>query len=228
MSKTTVAVLLVVGAILGHCYVSDNSYNKGYDEGYSEASYVAEEQIEEAAQEWYNEGYNEGYDDGYDTVYDHEIFEKEFTEYWEVARAEGKEEGIAETITQWQQKLSDSNAAWEKKVSEAYEKGKKEGLSQGETTGYNNGYNKGYSKGETDGYNKGYNAGYAAAPKSTVSSSSNVKQPSYSTSSQSTTVYVTKTGSKYHRSGCSYLKSKIAISLSNARAQGYTACSRCY
>lgn len=41
-------------------------------------------------------------------------------------------------------------------------------------------------------------------------------------------VYVTRTGSKYHRSSCRYLrKSKIAISLSSARAYGYTACSVC-
>ncbi len=43
------------------------------------------------------------------------------------------------------------------------------------------------------------------------------------------TVYVTNSGTKYHRSGCSYLShSKIAISLSDAKAQGYTPCSRCF
>ncbi|MEA4895137.1 MAG: MBL fold metallo-hydrolase [Oscillospiraceae bacterium] len=42
------------------------------------------------------------------------------------------------------------------------------------------------------------------------------------------TVYVTKTGSKYHLDGCRYLsKSKIAISLSDAKSQGYTPCSVC-
>lgn len=42
------------------------------------------------------------------------------------------------------------------------------------------------------------------------------------------TVYVTKTGAKYHTGSCSYLrKSKIAMSLSDAKAAGYTACSRC-
>ena len=41
-------------------------------------------------------------------------------------------------------------------------------------------------------------------------------------------VYITKTGSKYHRGSCSYLKqSKIGITKSDAIAQGYTACSRC-
>jgi hypothetical protein len=42
------------------------------------------------------------------------------------------------------------------------------------------------------------------------------------------TVYVTKTGEKYHLGSCSYLRqSKIAISLSDAKSQGYGACSRC-
>lgn len=42
------------------------------------------------------------------------------------------------------------------------------------------------------------------------------------------TVYITKTGEKYHSNGCQYLsKSKIAISESKAIAQGYTPCSRC-
>jgi hypothetical protein len=44
----------------------------------------------------------------------------------------------------------------------------------------------------------------------------------------SQTVYVTKTGKKYHSEGCSYLsKSKISMSLSDAKSSGYTACSRC-
>jgi len=42
------------------------------------------------------------------------------------------------------------------------------------------------------------------------------------------TVYVTKTGKKYHLDGCSSLaKSKIPISLSDAKARGYTPCSVC-
>jgi hypothetical protein len=42
------------------------------------------------------------------------------------------------------------------------------------------------------------------------------------------TVYVTKTGTKYHRAGCSYLRSSsIATSLKDAKAR-YTACSRCH
>ncbi len=43
------------------------------------------------------------------------------------------------------------------------------------------------------------------------------------------TVYITRTGSKYHRYGCQYLRqSCYSMSKSNAQAQGYTACSRCW
>ena len=43
------------------------------------------------------------------------------------------------------------------------------------------------------------------------------------------TVYVTRTGSKYHESGCRYLSdSKIAMSLSDAQARGYSPCSVCH
>lgn len=42
------------------------------------------------------------------------------------------------------------------------------------------------------------------------------------------TVYVTRTGSKYHRGGCRYLRqSKIAMSLAAAKAAGYTPCKVC-
>ena len=42
------------------------------------------------------------------------------------------------------------------------------------------------------------------------------------------TVYVTNTGSKYHRNGCQYLsKSKISTSLDSALTLGYNACAVC-
>ena len=45
----------------------------------------------------------------------------------------------------------------------------------------------------------------------------------------SQTVYITKTGKKYHNYGCRSLrKSCISISKSNAQAQGYTACAICW
>ena len=42
------------------------------------------------------------------------------------------------------------------------------------------------------------------------------------------TVYVTKTGEKYHRDGCSSLRrSRIAVSLKEAVERGYGACKIC-
>ena len=42
------------------------------------------------------------------------------------------------------------------------------------------------------------------------------------------TVYVTKTGKKYHLATCRSLsKSKIPLSLKDAKAKGFTACSIC-
>lgn len=43
-----------------------------------------------------------------------------------------------------------------------------------------------------------------------------------------TIVYVTRTGAKYHRDGCSSLsKSKIEITIKEAKDQGYGPCKRC-
>lgn len=42
------------------------------------------------------------------------------------------------------------------------------------------------------------------------------------------TVYITKTGERYHRGSCGTLrKSKIAKALSEAKAMGYTPCGLC-
>ena len=42
------------------------------------------------------------------------------------------------------------------------------------------------------------------------------------------TVYITETGKKYHSGGCRHVKkSKIAIDINDARAQGYEPCSVC-
>ena len=41
--------------------------------------------------------------------------------------------------------------------------------------------------------------------------------------------YVTSSGTKYHRAGCSYLKkSKTQMTISEAKSCGYSPCSRCY
>ncbi len=45
---------------------------------------------------------------------------------------------------------------------------------------------------------------------------------------QTYTVYITRTGEKYHEEYCRYLKSsKIPIELNDAKARGYTPCKVC-
>lgn len=105
---------------------------------------------------------------------------------------------------------------------------------------YNDGFHDGYSEGYNVGYDDGWNTGYtnyqsgasrtfpnqAITPRATPQPT---QIPSRSTATVSETVYITNTGTKYHRSGCSYLsQSKIAISLNDAKARGYTPCSRCW
>ena len=54
-----------------------------------------------------------------------------------------------------------------------------------------------------------------------------LKLPALDETPQAVTVYVTRTGKKYHRGSCSYLRrSKIPISLADAKL-GYGPCSRC-
>jgi competence protein ComEC len=63
-----------------------------------------------------------------------------------------------------------------------------------------------------------------------VSSVAPAQQPSPQQQPQTKeqTVYATRTGKKYHRATCRYLsRSKIPVSLKDAKAQGLTACSVC-
>ena len=53
--------------------------------------------------------------------------------------------------------------------------------------------------------------------------------PQHQVQTKEQTVYVTKTGKRYHRDGCRYLAhSKIPVSLKDAKANGYTACKVCH
>lgn len=45
--------------------------------------------------------------------------------------------------------------------------------------------------------------------------------------SKEETVYITRTGKRYHREGCFYLKSIIPIERQNALKNGYTPCKVC-
>ncbi len=74
--------------------------------------------------------------------------------------------------------------------------------------------------------NKGLWGMETASPAST--SVTSTPESSQQTDQQTKTVYVTKTGSKYHAAGCRHLsKSQIPMSLSDAIASGYSPCSVC-
>lgn len=54
------------------------------------------------------------------------------------------------------------------------------------------------------------------------------KEPPSPSGPGQVTVYITRTGEKYHRAGCRYLsKSMIPMALQTAKARGYTRCSVC-
>jgi len=124
-----------------------------------------------------------------------------------------------------------SAAICARKESEAYERGYSDGYEAGLADGYENGY--------STGENKGYLTGYAARGRiesarqssspstaeilSKYGLSESVQQPT------TQTVYITDSGTKYHRDGCQYLRnSKMPISLSTAKERGYTPCSKCW
>lgn len=48
-----------------------------------------------------------------------------------------------------------------------------------------------------------------------------------SASNDDTIVYITRTGKRYHRDGCPYLRSRIPIKKSEAIKRGYTPCGKC-
>lgn len=74
-------------------------------------------------------------------------------------------------------------------------------------------------------YNGASNVSNNSNPSTNSSTVNNTPAPAPTTDNQSTTVYVTKTDKKYHRDGCSSLRrSKIPMSLQDAKNSGYTPC----
>lgn len=125
-----------------------------------------------------------------------------------------------------------ANYSYNAGQSAGYSDGYAVGHDAGEVAGYNSGYSEArsdlaseYDDSYSDGYSEGYTDGYGDCLYDY-----DIDDPDYaSPKTTEETVYITTSGSKYHRSGCSYLsKSQIAISLSDAQSRGYTACSRCF
>ena len=121
---------------------------------------------------------------------------------------------------------------------ERYDLGHDAGYDQGYDEGYDAGYDEGYQLGKEKTLEKAAaeeaesrtsgGGGGASGAVSKPQSSASESTPDWGADYQSGTVYITDTGSKYHRSGCRYLsKSCHPISLSAAKASGYTACKVC-
>ena len=115
------------------------------------------------------------------------------------------------------------------------------GIQKGTEDGYNKGYAEGIESGKEAGYNNGYVIGYSQAKKDSVQPGSKLTEqqkaiadqyrPSEAdlAKKQNVMVYITVSGSKYHKNGCQYLRSsKIAINKNTAIARGYSACSVCW
>ena len=111
---------------------------------------------------------------------------------------------------------------------------------EGYAEGFDNGYQAGYENGKKDGRAEAKeeaaeeerddteDSGSSGTYRPYSSSGASDSSGSSSTSSSGTTVYVTDTGSKYHRYGCQYLRESChGMTLSQAKQAGYTACSRC-
>ena len=97
------------------------------------------------------------------------------------------------------------------------------GYDQGKVDGYDIGYNAGEEYGYDTGYEKGFAARIAQAQQEEETESSTV-----STGSEEILVYVTDSGSKYHRAGCGSLwNSSHERTLSQAIASGYGPCGNC-
>lgn len=157
------------------------------------------------------------------------------------------EESAREAETHYENRIYEL----EEELDERYDDGHLDGYDEGYEEGYRQGKEEGYYKGYDEGHSDGYREGFSEAESicedehSSYTSYSNTQQSTSGSvdyivnqqpvqqveqlpPSESYTVYITKTGDKYHTSTCSYLKnSKISISKDSAIAQGYTACSRC-
>ena len=99
---------------------------------------------------------------------------------------------------------------------------------------YDDGYNEGVDTGYKRGYDTGYRQGVDIGSMESRYSSSSAYDDSYSYDYDvpSSAVYVTASGSKYHKSWCQYVRNKAQLyyydSATEAEWDGYSACSVCF
>lgn len=106
-------------------------------------------------------------------------------------------------------------------------------LNDAHTQSYDEGYDKGYEDGKIDGYNDCLSA-VRNHPENFITNNSNASQNNeiLSTSeAPDSYVFVTPSGSKYHKDGCQYINGRYDLSYfenaDEAEANGYSPCSVC-
>lgn len=175
-----------------------------------------EAELAVARDQAYSDGYYAGLAAGESTGQD-ELYAEAFAE----GKQQGYDEGYDLGVTQGQEAVLSA-------VGDTYQ--------QGYDTGYADGY--GQVQKDEEAAREQYLASVtpatvtpSAMPASTDTPEADdpeETEPVGSTGSDGQIVYVTKSGSKYHTADCSHLsKSKIAKTLSEAKASGYEPCKSC-
>lgn len=132
-------------------------------------------------------------------------------------------------------------SVYDSAYNDGYEQGGEDRFSEAYDSGYDDGYNDGiddssqdtYDAGYDDGYDEGYDDGYDAGlngekKHNNIFDNKKKLNEDYFGEGVNQTVYITKTGTKYHIQGCQYLRySSIAITLGDAIDKGYTPCFKC-
>jgi hypothetical protein len=121
---------------------------------------------------------------------------------------------------------------------QAYQSGYDAGVSSGQADGYAQGAQSGYAEGYAQGYDVGYSEGQGALRADQEPPEGDLEDPASEGSaetnadggySDSTTVYVSKSGKKIHlKPDCSGMKNYTTMTLGQADANGYARCSRCF
>ncbi len=175
----------------------------------------SENDLARAREEAYSNGYQAGLSEAAGQILETDRYQEGF----DAGRSEGYGEGYALG-------LEEGGQAFLSSVGDSYQQG------------YDEGYASGYAnqRQESQAARQQYVAAIQSVKPSsqqshestTVNSESQTAGLSENQESSGQTVYVTKSGSKYHQSSCSHLsKSKIEKSLAEAKVAGYTPCGSC-
>lgn len=236
LSQTLIGIILA--ALIAVIFIPLDQSNKHTQE-LLEIKETHEQELLEARmgvnanlESYHQEGYDQGYADGHEAGL-RDSYSLSTDDSYDDGYAAGYADGAYENYIDPQEHYSDGYA-------DGYNDGYYDGSSVSDDSSYEDGYDDGYYYGLEVGYNDGYYEGYADGyadnePASSYSggntysgSSTGGYDDTYSEPPVSSTVYITESGTKYHRAGCQYLsKSCISISKSSAQSRGYTACSRC-